>query len=334
MMMMTPMNEDVWSSIKQNKERWVGRRFEGNHPLSPFWAIHPNGAPGLVIGGIPVSAIPKELPLPRGIVMATEVSEAGDTTLTMFLQTPDDRDVFQRLCEDIVSCSATANSTADACIQIFIRLRRWQSLLGLARGREMSDREVRGLLAELWMLLHVLTPKIGIAIALRAWVAPDRHPQDFALPGGILEIKARLTGSRPEVHISSLEQLECIHLPLHLVVVELTPSDHDQSALSLNDLAESLLIAAGQHNMDTRDLAHAALANRGYVVSPRYDALSYSIAGAVAFQVKPDFPRILRGSTDARVTEANYSLALTALGEYREELVDVLAIACDGITRE
>jgi hypothetical protein len=183
-------------------------------------------------------------------------------------------------------------------------------------------------------LLHVLTPKIGIANALRAWVAPDRHPQDFALPGGVLEIKARLTGSRPEVHISSLEQLECVHLPLHLVVAELTPSDYGLPSLSLNDLAEGLLIAAEQHNLDIRDQAHAALANRGYVASPRYDTLSYSIAGAVAFQVKPNFPRILRGSTDARVTEANYSLALTALGEYQEELGDVLVTSCGGITGE
>lgn len=336
-MTMTPsMSDDPWVDINKGPDSWVGRRFPGEHCLAPFWAVHPNGAPGVVVRGIPVSSVPNDLPKPRGIALGidTDVVDAGLATLTMFLQTPEDRDVFQRLCEDIVVHSSTAMDQHDAGQRVFNRLRRWQSLLGLARGREMSDQEVRGLIAELWMLVHHLQPRMGLASALRTWVAPERHPQDFALPNGVLELKARITGSRTEVRISSLEQLERSELPLHLVVVELAPAEQGDVHLSLNDMAARLLDDAQAEGSTIAELAYKALANRGYMAASKYDDLRYSIVGVTVFEVTPDFPRILRGSTDVRIREANYSLILTTLGEYARDLGAVLAMGTAALAGE
>lgn len=329
---MTPtMNDDPWAQIVRGSESWVGRRFEGAHILSPFWAVHPNGAPGIVVRDIEASAVPKDLPKPRGIALGVESDGVNKVTLTMFLQTPEDRDVFQKLCSDIAAYSAVTKDRHDASVRIFSRLRRWQSLLGLARGQEMSEQELRGLLAELWVLTKQLKPKLGLLGALRAWVAPERHPQDFALPNGVVEVKSRVTGSRPEVQISSLEQLERGHLPLYLMVVELTPVEHGLPSLSLNDVAAGLLIEADSLGVATFELAHRLLADRGYVASTKYDQYCYEIAGVTAFQVGETFPCLLRASTDPRITDANYSLELTALTEFRQNPDSVIAAACSTV---
>jgi hypothetical protein len=326
-MTMPLMSEDPWSRIQAEPDSWVGRRIEMQHSLAPFWALHPNGAPGIVIRELDTSAVPVELPRPRGIAVAVDRIDDSNSTLTMFLQTPPDRDVFQKLCLDIVSHAAEASNRHDASVRIFSRLRRWQSLLGLARGNEMTDQEVRGLLGELWFLTRILRPRLGLGGALAAWVAPQRHPQDFALPKGVFEIKSRLTGSRAEVSISSLEQLEQLHLPLCLVVVELAPSDQ-VDALSLNELCVQLLRDAELGGDAMLEAAHRALADRGYVASPKYDALTYRAAGSTTFTVANSFPRLLRNQTDPRITQVTYTLALTDLVEFHRDLEGMVAEAC------
>ncbi len=325
---MPSKNDDPWSRIQAEPDSWVGRRIEMQHSLAPFWAVHPNGAPGIVIRELDTSTVPTELPRPRGIAVGVEHVDEKNSTLTMFLQTPPDRDVFQKLCMDIVSHAAEATTRHDASVRIFSRLRRWQSLLGLARGNELTDQEVRGLLGELWFLTRVLRPKLDLARALAAWVAPKRHPQDFALPNGVFEIKSRLTGSRAEVSISSLEQLEQVHLSLCLVVVELAPSDQ-VDALSLNELCVQLLKEAELGGEALLETAYRALSERGYVASPRYDALTYRVAGCTAFAVNGSFPRLLRNATDPRITQVTYTLALTDLVEFHRDLEEMLASACN-----
>lgn len=326
---MSSKNDDPWSLINPEPDAWVGRRIDIQHPLAPFWALHPSGAPGIVIREVDSSAVPAELPRPRGIAVAVEQVDESTSTLSMFLQTPQDRDVFQKLCMDIVSHASEVGTKRDASVRVFSRLRRWQSLLGLARGNEMSDQEVRGLIGELWFLTTVLQPKLGLAAALAAWVAPQRHPQDFALPNGVFELKARLSGSRAEVSISSLEQLEQIHLPLALVVVELAPSDQED-ALSLNDMCAHLLKEAEAESEALLESTQRAFSGRGYVASPRYDSLTYQPVGSTVFSVSGSFPRLLRNGTDARISKANYTLALTELSEFQRDLLSSLESACAG----
>lgn len=325
MKMMTPTADDPWDGIKASTDRWTGRRVEIKHPLSPFWAVHPNGAPGLVVRDVPLEALPSQLPTPKGIRVETEPGPdiGGLVKLTMFLEASQDREVFQQFCEDILAASASADSASVATKKLFERLGRWQSLLGFARGTALSDEEVRGLIGELWVLTRLIEPAIGLAKALEAWVAADHHPQDFAVASGLLEVKTRVTGSRHEIHISSLEQLDSGQTPLHLLVLELSQTEPNE-LLSLNEMVDSLLSRARQIGHGLEQVASVALSGWGYVPSTRYDALRYAVVGTIGFAVEGGFPRFMRSVTDHRISSAKYTLSLDTLGEYIRDLGSIL----------
>jgi hypothetical protein len=188
----------------------------------------------------------------------------------------------------------------------------------------LSDEAVRGLLGELWVLTRFLEPSMGLAKALGAWVAADHHPQDFAVASGLLEVKTRVTGSRHEVRISSLEQLDAGQTPLHLLVLELSPSATTEPLLSLNEMVEGLLSRAREIGSELEQQAGAALSAWGYVASPRYDSLRYAVCDTAVFAVEAGFPRLMRSSTDSRIGSAEYTLTLNTLGEFAREMAAAL----------
>lgn len=314
---MTPSNDDPWAQLQRGKQNWVGQRVSADHILDAFWAIHPTGAPGLVIQSVPFGAVPKILPKPRGISLAFERRDEGQGILTMFLNASQDRGVFLRLCSDILAYASAAADSLAAAVAAFERIRRWQSLLGLARGNQMTPEEVRGLIAELWLLDAQIAPRVGFDGALAAWVAPDGHPQDFAFPRGLIEVKSRIAGSRNVIRITSFEQLDVIGALL-LVVVELAPTDEPDS-LSLNDMVAGLIERARGVSIDLMERVEESLGKRGYAVSSDYDLQRYVVSGLSVLETDASFPAIRKSQIDARIVRGDYSIDLTSLGSFLRE---------------
>lgn len=317
--------EDPWATVGATPSELLGRRIDSSHPLAIYWVVSADGSPGLLIRDIDTGSVPGSLPKLKSIAVRIDKEGGHGPEVALFLQTPEDRDVFLALCLDVIDFSGKDAQTASATARIFRRLAHWQSLLSRARPDELDPHQVRGLMGELW-LLDQLRLQGGIQGALRAWVAPEDHPQDFALSSAIVEVKARLAGSRPRAMISSLEQLETGHLPLFLLVVELTPSDA-ANAVSLNEMAGALMSQSADEGIEIEELASLSLHRRGYIASPAYDEHSYLFTGAQAFAVLEDFPRIVRSRTDQRIQEATYSIDLTALASYTRTVDEVLAHA-------
>jgi hypothetical protein len=318
--------EDPWTDIHPDPDRMLGRRVDGEHALGIYWVVSADHAPGLLVRGIGNASVPRVLPRPRGI--ALRVASEGDqvSQLSLFLLSSEDREVFLELCRDVIAYSSEAPEPAGAAASLFRRIEQWQSLLSQGRVAEFGPQEIRGLMGELW-LLDQFRQRIGMRAALSAWVAPDEHPQDFALQAFIVEVKTRLGGSRQMVSISSLEQLETSHLPLHLLVVELAPGQAD--ALSLNDMATSALAHAKTAGKDVEEQAAASLLRRGYIASPRYDELRYVASGVRLFAVGEGFPKMVRSTTDQRITTATYCIDLTTLTQFEHAVTDVLSPATE-----
>lgn len=320
---MSNKTNDPWRSLAPDPTHLLGRRAEGEHPLAIYWVSSSDGAPGLQIRGIDEPSVPRSFPKPRGISIQVSDEAGPEKSLSLFLVEQEDRDVFLALCLDVIQFSAAGDQASSATAMVFRRLAHWQSLLSRGRPGELAPHEVRGLIGELW-LLEQLSEQMGVQRALPSWVAPDDHPQDFALTAGIVEVKTRLAGSKPHVSISSLEQLEVGHLPLHLLVVELSPSDVEAS-VSLNEMAARLVLTAAECGVDTEELAQVALHRRGYAISPSYDALRYVVSGVSAFAVRDDFPRLTRSVIDRRVHQATYVLDLTTLDSFEQDPISLLA---------
>lgn len=306
------MREDPWARIDAADDL-VGLRIDGAHPLDVYWTRRHDGSRGVLFKRTEVEPVPAELPLLRDIVI--EMRDGPPLSVALYLTDDAHHEVFDLLCRDIIEASSRAADRAQATGAIFRRLDHWQAMLAEGRGNDLTAQQIRGLMAELWMLDQTAS-RTGMTAGIDAWVAPDDHPQDFALPRGLVEVKARLAGSRQHVSISSLDQLETHGLPLVLVVVELVP---DLEGASLNDAAGELLARANEVGAACEQRLDMSLLRRGYMRSERYDGQRYRVSNVRAFTVGLTFPRITRSATDIRVLGATYMLDLTGLGEFEAE---------------
>lgn len=307
------MIENPWSSLGGTSDRIVGRRIAQEHPLDYYWARAQGGALGLVLRGVAHAWMPRDLPSLRGVDVST-MSDDDVPEVRMFLRRPGDQDVFLTLCRDVIAYSCIGGSQEDAARRFFRRLEHWHLLMSRARTDAMDAHEVRGLIGEL-VILEQLMLSVGAETAVASWVAPDDHPQDFALEKMILEIKTRTSGSRPHVQISSLEQLQASHLPLFLVAIELVEAQSD-SARCLNEVCADVLGIARAHGLAVEDRLEFALLKRGYVRNEAYNADKYRVAGISSYSVGEEFPRIRRSEIDSRVVRANYVLDLSSLTSF------------------
>lgn len=307
------MSRDPWAGIEPSLQRLVGRRIDQTHPLDVYWVRSGDGSPGLLLRGVDPARVPEHLPKPRGLTLETGDGSEGFEA-RMFLREPSDQDVFRTLCHDVVAYSESEVSRSAATASLFRRLAHWHSLMSRARTTAMAPHEIRGLMGEL-CILERLIERRGFDMALRSWVAPDDHPQDFAFDTRIVEVKARVSGTRQHVQVSSLEQLESAHLPLSLMVIELVHSEAED-AVSLNGISERLELIAHGCGIAQEDALQVAMLKRGYIRQDAYDADTYRVVGITAFDVREGFPRLLRADVDTRIPQAHYTLDLAHLGEF------------------
>jgi len=315
MTMVKSMDSDPWLSLTRQLGRIAGRRVIGDHPLSIFWAIDGDGRPGIVCNNIPDHEPRLELPALRGIEI--ERGKLDGSTLSLFLEGREDREIFFALCRDIVEYSGTFLDPDGAYRHLLKRLCRWQAMLQRAQTKGLEEWQVRGLFGELWFLAEFLLPRIGIEAALLSWLGSSAAPKDFALPHSCVEVKTYLSGSRGHLHISSLEQLQPSPLPLFLLAIEVTACTAAMGGLTLNSLASQLLRAAADDSPSLGRSVSSALAERGYAARDTYDDSRYLVVSQAAFHVSDDFPRFVRSAVDRRITAATYELDISGLDAFR-----------------
>ncbi|WP_163613932.1 PD-(D/E)XK motif protein, partial [Klebsiella variicola] len=61
---------------------------------------------------------------------------------------------------------------------------------------------------ELIFLRDELAPRVGLGAAVAMWAGPSGEPNDFALPGGFVEIKATTRQAPELIDIANADQLD------------------------------------------------------------------------------------------------------------------------------
>lgn len=91
-------------------------------------------------------------------------------------------------------------------INIYNRYIYWQKMF-MKRRTTISEKEVKGLINELFILKNYLIPKYGIEDSINGWIGTNMTKKDFALSSGVwFEAKAISVGKK-SVRISSIDQL-------------------------------------------------------------------------------------------------------------------------------
>ncbi|TMU20382.1 PD-(D/E)XK motif protein [Halomonas sp. ATBC28] len=307
----------LWDGLGFNEARRVDKR--GHHDF--FWAVVENNCVALAL--VLPDGANRVLPLPQIKSLDIRYRKLGARdALFLALRDQEQIELFASLCMDIVSAGEQGETPSDALDRTVRRTLRWHHLLRGGSSERLSVEEQRGLLGEL-QVLQLLCTVIGEEAAIEAWRGPEDGAKDFELNGMCMEVKARRGASKPQVQISSADQLADVagaevFLLVHDVDAAIKPegmtlSDHVQvvedifkfASLTAYGTWERLLTATGF------DWSHD-FSDRRWIIGKR-----------TAFRVEDGFPRIPL-PVPMGVLNVKYAVALDACAAFTVEDKDLL----------
>ena len=202
---------DPWKPIKRPDRMSTvsARRVDSSLPWGVFWAVDVDGNCLLMLQHRRGAMAPRRLPKLRGLQVETRSPEVGPHGLLVIrLLEREQREIFHRLCLDIVAATVAAKSEEEAIERFLGRTWRWHRLLRSGRDGRLTEEEQRGLAGELRFLGMHLFPTVGIAVGVRCWTGPLDSPKDFEIGGICVEVKARRSTATPYVAVASEHQLD------------------------------------------------------------------------------------------------------------------------------
>lgn len=309
------MNEDPWRDLASPASPTAisARRVDETNPWDVFWALDYDRRCMLIVCHTADASVLHRLPRLQEIEVGVETAAAdGRPMLVLRLLESSLRDIFHRLCSDIVSATEHCTTESDAIDAAVARTWRWHHLLRGGGSGLLRPEEQKGLLGELLVLERYILPALGSAAAVTAWRGPLGAPKDF-LAGVIgVECKARGTADIGSIPISSEFQLAgdgLEHLFLHICMLDPSTPD-DNSAFTLTDVTKRVrdrISAGGKIATNRYD---ALLAAAGFHYEDDYTGESWVGGERAIYRIAKSFPRLTPSSVPASVTHISYMLTL------------------------
>ena len=188
------VSNDPWKDLSPPSvaKAISAKRVDAGIPWDFFWARSFDGFCLLVVQHAEDSTPQGKLPHLQGIeVSETDGTDGVQRLLILKLLDSSQRDLFHRLCSDILSCAETAKSEKEMLGVVLSRTWRWHHLLRGGSDRRLSAEEQKGLIGELLVLERYLFPSCLPMEALSAWGGPMGSPKDFEMGQVGIEVKAR-----------------------------------------------------------------------------------------------------------------------------------------------
>ncbi len=306
--------------IESVEERWLAllargepesREVDAESPLRMLIGVSPVGRPYFAVITSHNPGVPD---LPSAIeVTRRQRATDGHWTLTLELQVGSLTDAFISLVAELAKKSAAAANELTALRLFFQTLAEWRELLS-ARTERLSEKELRGLVAELWFGFESGAHHHSLSETTKAWVGPLGGAQDFAFlaPSPRYEVKS-LRPTRTEVEISSADQLDGDDI--RLVAVTLEEVGDSGQGVTLPQLVKSIRssLASGDDRPEfTRRFSglHVDLDDAWYAEH------SYSVLRLQVFAVRDGFPSLRGSQLPPAITRTTYWLDVNHLAQF------------------
>jgi hypothetical protein len=289
-------------------------RISAHYNRELFWALDSEGHRMMVLAS--KSSPPENCQPPRLREIDFKVTPSTEgCVVTIALSTAEKLDLFKVFCDDLHQAIGHLRSDDEAVARLFVRAARWHHFMRAGSGRSLSDREQRGLYAELTVLRVLAAPSIGMGAAVTAWRGPFREQQDFISDGYRVEVKATALDTPRMFEVNSERQLDRALLEgdvLSLALIAICQADGDGG----ESLAE--LVAAIRRDCDAAGSAvrlsfEERLAASGYGDDEPYSNVRWDARAPVVFDVDTGFPAICASALPSSVTRVRYTCDLAGL---------------------
>ena len=315
-------SDDPWRDIESppaQSSRINARRVVTDAPWNLYWGVDSNQNVVLILQHGRGLARPRRLPIFRGLRVEAQSADAGsDEQIVVRLTDQEQRDIFLRLCRDIVDTTTLAKTEEQAMDRFLARTWRWHRLLQDARDNRLSDEEQKGLIGEILVLERHLLPALGALDAVRCWTGPLGTHQDFELSRVHIEAKAR-SPATPRVAISSEHQLATAPADtLFLHVTEVAVSTADATgAVTVADVARRVRSLVASADMAAADLLEARFDAVGFVWADDYSDKPWLVGAESIYEVREGFPRITPETVPHGVGDIHYTISLPDCETFR-----------------
>ena len=309
---------DPWSGLAFDEARRIDKR--GRHDF--FWAVVENDNVALALALS--EGTERILPLPkiRSLDIGYRKLGARDA-LIVALRDPEQTDLFANLCLDIVSAGEQGGTVDEALDRAVRRTLRWHHLLRGGSSDRLSTEEQRGLIGEL-QFLQLLCAQIGPEAAIEAWRGPQDGAKDFELHGMCVEVKARRGAARPQVQISSEDQLADVAGAEVFLLVHDVDAAVKPEGMTLTDHVQVVEDVYRYATMSAYGTWELLLAATGFNWEHDYSDRRWTVGERSAFRVGEGFPRISTPVATG-VLNVRYSVALDACAGFLVEDEEFLA---------
>lgn len=306
---------DPWADLRPPSaaNKLNARRVDAASRWSFFWARSVDDRCLFVIEHDIESSPAGRLPRLQGIEVTHPDGPDGASRLLVFkLHDSLHRDLFYRLCQDILSCTVVA-ATEKEMVQVALsRTWRWHHLLRGGSDGRLTPEAQKGLIGELQVLERHLLRVLSARDAVMAWTGPLGAPKDFAVGQVGIEVKSRRGGTAPCVKINSETQLDDTGLvALFLIVThhDRAPVDSGEGA-TLTDVVNRVRTTVHQLDVGMLERFENLLIAAGFRWADDYSDARWLEGPVNAFRVSAGFPRLAAPDIPAGVSAVSYTISM------------------------
>lgn len=307
-----------WRTI----ELGSAKRVDINGHYDFFWAVIDNNLPSLMLK---LKSLPSPLPkLPRLKSLQISFRSLSEgTALVISLKENSQTELFETLCHDVISAGEAATTLESSLHRVIQRTYRWYHLLkgGLRSG--MTIEEQRGLIGELYFL-SILVKELGPEKAIESWLGPFGSSKDFEFIDTCIEVKTRRVAAKPNVTISSEDQLADVENSRVFLNVISVSSEISNKGKSLHDYVISISNLIKCSESATLQWEEAIYAS-GYDPDHDYEERCWVVNETKLYEITETFPRIVPPIPNG-IKNVKYSLSLEACIEYefKDNIIDLI----------
>ncbi|MFN5997314.1 MAG: PD-(D/E)XK motif protein [Paracoccaceae bacterium] len=302
------MNDTPWAGLAPD----IGRRVDSEGRYDFFWAVMPNGLPGLLLRVPEGTPTVHPLPILRNLSLSYHLVDNREI-FCISLEDHSQVEIFETLCRDVVAAAERAETAGSVLSRAIERTMRWHHLLRAGVVEGLSIEEQRGLVAEL-AVLRDLVDRHGALTAIGAWMGPMGSPRDFELADLHVEVKARRGAAHPKITISSAAQLAAVDgFALYLRVIDVDTALADQGMTLADHVDATAACFAG--DPATISLWEQRLAATGYLSEQVDPHRVWKTGHARIYDVIQGFPRIVPPLPEG-VDDLKYSVSLAACAPF------------------
>ncbi len=305
--------DDPWRDLEppEGSVQVTALRIDPEISWNFFWGRATGGSYLLLLRHAAESSHKGSLPRLRGIDLVD--SSGDDPMLIWSLEDSAQRDIFYRLCLDIVDGSSSASNEREAVAIAIARTWRWHHLLRGGTDGRLSPEEQKGLIGELLFLDRHLLTLLPTSDAISSWHGPLDAPKDFEVARVAVEAKARRGAATPFVAISSEFQLDTSGVDkLFLYVVELDEApDEAEEAFTVTRIAERVRESVSAQDSGSLEPLESLLQAVGFQWTDDYSDSFWVEGKSRFFDVRPEFPGIAAPELRSGVSHVQYAISLT-----------------------